>query len=146
MEKIAKPPQRRRQVLEPSIPKSSNQKDPSLVIQEQRRKQNHQETPKPYTTINIDKPLLATPEHPSDSWAQYQAPTLASPAQRLVVGVVVVGGRHCSPACTVGCRSPASMTPKLLLLLLPQLLRGNGHLDRLAVPARPAPPRAARRP
>jgi hypothetical protein len=52
---IAKPPQRRRQVLDPSIPKSSNQKDPSLVIQEQRRKQNHQETPKPYTTINIDK-------------------------------------------------------------------------------------------
>jgi hypothetical protein len=101
-------------------------------------------SPRNYTSISTS-PCLAKPAHACVSWAQYQAPALASPAQRLVVGVVVVGRRHCSPAtgCTVG-SSLAAMASKLLLL--PQLLWGYGHLHRLAVPTRPAPPRAARRP
>jgi hypothetical protein len=71
-------------------------------------------------------------------------PTLAPPAQGLVVGVIVVGIRHCSASTESSGSSSASMA-KLLLLLL-QLLRRYGHLHRLAVAARPAPPLTARRP
>lgn len=86
------------------------------------------------------------------SWVQDHSPTLAPPAQRLVVGVVVVGIRHCPPT---GSSSSVAMAEQLLLLpppvvalasLLLQLLWGYGHLHRLAVATRPAPPLAARRP
>ena len=128
--------------------KSSKQKDPTLITaREVKESKSPNKPPKvPILLYPQAPPSLDQPAHACVSWAQYQAPALASPAQRLVVGVVVVGGRHCSPTtgCTVG-GSPAAMAPELLLLLA-QLLWGYGHLHRLAVPARPAPPRAARRP
>jgi hypothetical protein len=78
-------------------------------------------------------------------------PALAPPAQGLVVGVVVVGIRDRSSIISTttqrsGSRSAAMAELLLLLLLLLQLLRRDGHLHRLAVAARPAPPLAARRP
>jgi hypothetical protein len=59
--------------------------------------------------------------------------------------VVIVGGRYrSSTAGDSRSSSPAAMAELLLHLL--QLLPRYGNLDRLAVAARPAPPRAARRP
>ena len=110
-----------------------------------KEKTNHQIQKRSYTiTLYPQSRLLPLRSIGAGvSRVQDVPPTLASPAQRLVVGVVVVGGRHCSS--TGGSSSSAAMAETLLLPLL-QRLRRYGHLHCLAVATGPAPPLAARRP